>query len=89
MDTNYKPCNTKSMAAFLFAQMDKLAKKEIDTNTAVAQAKLASQINNLLNYELKRTIVQIKLKEIGSNIQQFISIACQKIRGLIIKSTRV
>ena len=70
MDTNFKPCNTKSLAAFLFAQMDKLAKKEIDTNTAVAQAKLASQINNLLGYELKRTIVQIKLKEIGANIQQ-------------------
>ena len=30
MDTNYKPCNTKSLAAFLFAQMDKLAKREIE-----------------------------------------------------------
>lgn len=70
MDSNYKPCNTKSMTAFLFGQMDKLAHKEIDTNTAVAQAKLASQISNLLNYELKRTLVQIKLQEINANIKQ-------------------
>lgn len=47
--------------------MVKLDKGEIDANQAIAQAKLASQVNNLMNYELKRTLVQIKLKEIGED----------------------
>ena len=46
--------------------MEKLDKGEITNETACAQAKLASQANNVLNYELKRTIVQIKLQEIGA-----------------------
>ena len=58
------PVNAKSLAAFLCNQMVKLDKGEIDANQAIAQAKLASQVNNLMNYELKRTLVQIKLKEI-------------------------
>jgi hypothetical protein len=36
---------------------------------AIAQAKLASQLNNLLDYELKRTVVQMKLKEAGANVE--------------------
>ncbi len=59
------PVNTKSLAAFLCNQMVKLDNGDIDANQAIAQAKLASQVNNLMNYELKRTLVQIKLKEIG------------------------
>lgn len=59
------PVNTKSAAAFLFRQMEKLDKGEIDASNAMAQAKLASQICNLLNYELKRTLIQIKMKQIG------------------------
>ena len=35
----------------------------------MAQAKLASQLNNLLDYELKRTVVQMKLKEIGQQVE--------------------
>lgn len=62
------PINTKSLLAFLFGCMQKLDKGEIDTNTAIAQAKLASQANNVLNYELKKAIVQIKLKECGGDI---------------------
>lgn len=62
------PVNAKSLAAFLCNQMVKLDKGEIDdANQAIAQAKLASQVNNLTNYELKRTLVQIKLKEIGED----------------------
>lgn len=66
---NGEPVNTKSLLAFIFNQMDRLNNGEIDANTAIAQAKLASQASNLLNYELKRTIVQIRLKEIYGGIQ--------------------
>lgn len=63
------PANTKSLLAFLFNQMDRLNRGEIDANTACAQAKLASQTCNLLNYELKRAVVEMKLKETGGLIQ--------------------
>ena len=59
------PVNTKSFLAFIFNTMEKLDKGVIDTNVACAQAKLMSQANNILDYELKRTLTQIKLKEIG------------------------
>lgn len=59
------PVNTKSFLAFIFNTMEKLDKGVIDTNVACAQAKLMSQANNVLDYELKRTLTQIKLKEIG------------------------
>ena len=62
------PVNTKSLLAFIFNQMVKLDKGEIDANQACAQAKLASQANNLLDYELKRTIVQLRLKEVGGDM---------------------
>lgn len=59
------PVNTKSFLAFIFNTMEKLDKGLIDTNVACAQAKLMSQANNVLDYELKRTLTQIKLKEMG------------------------
>lgn len=59
------PVNTKSFLAFIFNTMEKLDKGVIDTNVACAQAKLMSQANNILDYELKRTLTQIKLKEMG------------------------
>lgn len=66
---NGAPVNTKSLLSFIFNQMERLNSGEIDWQTANAQAKLASQASNLLNYELKRTIVEIRLKEIGGGIQ--------------------
>lgn len=63
------PVNTKSLLAFIFCQMEKLNSGEIDANTAVAQAKLASQASNVLNYELKRAIVQMRLREIGGGVE--------------------
>lgn len=63
------PVNTKSLLAFTFLQMERLNSGEIDAQTACAQAKLISQANNLLNYELKRTIVQLRLKEIGGGTE--------------------
>ena len=59
------PVNTKSFLAFIFNTMEKLDKGVIDTNVACAQAKLMSKANNVLDYELKRTLTQIKLKEMG------------------------
>lgn len=64
------PVNTKSLLAFIFNQMEKLDKGDIDANTACAQAKLASQANNILNYELKRTIVQMKMEQMGYGIEK-------------------
>lgn len=64
--------NTKNLLSFIFCQMERLNNGEIDANTACAQAKLASQASNLLNYELKRTIVQMRLREIGGGVEQTI-----------------
>lgn len=61
-----QPVNTKSLLTFIFSQMEKLDSGEITNETACAQAKLASQANNVLMYELKRTLVQIKMQEIGA-----------------------
>ena len=66
---NGTPVNTKSLLAFIFCQMERLNSGEIDANTACAQAKLASQANNVLNYELKRTIVQMKLQQTAGGTQ--------------------
>ena len=68
MERTGTPVNSKSLLAFIFNQMEKLDAGEIDTNNACAQAKLASQANNVLNYELERTKTQIKLKELGQDI---------------------
>lgn len=61
-----QPVNSRSFLAFIFNQMEKLDKGEITPDIASAQAKLAKQANNVLDYELKRTLVQIKLREIGA-----------------------
>lgn len=58
-----KPVNTKSMLAFLYGQMEKLDNGEIDVAKATAQANLAKQANNILNYELKRAEVSMKLSD--------------------------
>jgi len=58
-----KPTNNKSLLHFIFDQMEKLDKKEIDINEAKTQALLAKQANNALKYELDRANVQMKLAE--------------------------
>lgn len=63
-----QPVNTKSLLAFIFNQMERLNAGEITANEAMAQAKLASQASNVLNYELKRTIVQMRMQQIGAGI---------------------
>lgn len=56
-----KPVNNKSMIAFLFNQMDKLDKGEIDTQTAKEQANLSKQVNNAMKYELDRVKILMEL----------------------------
>lgn len=63
------PVNTKSLLAHIFGVMQQLSNKEIDAQTACAQAKLASNACELLNYELRNTLVKIKLREIGANVE--------------------
>ena len=59
------PVNTKSLCAFLFKEMARLKDNEITPQEAIAQAALASQITKLFDYELRRTLVEIRLQEIG------------------------
>lgn len=62
------PVNAKSLLAFTFNYMQKFHDGEVSANDAIAMSKLISQANNTLNYELKRSVVQIRLKEIGENV---------------------
>lgn len=59
---------TRKLAAFLFTEMQRLKNNETTPQEACAQAKLASQLNNTLSYELERAKVQIKLREQGADI---------------------
>ena len=52
-----RPVNTKSMFSMLCMYMEKLDSDEIDVFKANAMSKLVGQANNLLNYELKRSLL--------------------------------
>lgn len=56
-----KPVNNKSLIAFLFDQMDKLDKDEIDVQKAREQGNLAKQVNNAMKYELDRAKTKMEL----------------------------
>lgn len=58
-----QPTNNKSLLHFLFDQMEKLDKKEIDVEQAKAQANLAKQANNSLKYELERSKLLMELDQ--------------------------
>lgn len=68
-----QPVNNKSMLAFVYGQMEKLDKKEIDVDTANAQSKLVQQANNIIRSEQERARVKMELerhnKEFNSNIE--------------------
>ena len=68
-----QPVNNKSMLAFVYGQMEKLDKKEIDVDTANAQSKLVQQANNIIRSEQERARVKMELerhnKEYNSNIE--------------------
>lgn len=63
------PVNTKSLCAFLTNEMLRLKEHETTVEEALAQAALASQVNKLFDYELKRTMVQVKLNELGQRVE--------------------
>lgn len=65
-----KPVNSKSLLAFVFDQMEKLDKSEIDIETAKAQANLAKQSNNLLKYELDRAKTKMQLAQHNANSRE-------------------
>jgi len=69
-----KPVNNKSMIAFLFEQMDKLDKGEIDNQTAREQANLSKQINNAMKYELDRVKVKMELSKHNNSYKENIEI---------------
>jgi hypothetical protein len=58
-----EPVNNKSLLHFVFDQMGKLDRNEIDADVAKVQASLAKQANNALVYEIKRADVQMRLTE--------------------------
>lgn len=58
-----KPVNSKSLLHFVFEQMEKLDKKEIDVQQAREQSNLCKQANNLLKYELDRAKVSMELSK--------------------------
>ena len=69
------PVNNKSLLHFIFEQMEKLDKKEIDIETAKAQASLSKQANNMLRYELEKAKTEIKIREFNlqNNTSLFIN----------------
>ena len=58
-----KPVNSKSLLGFVFDQMEKLDKGEIDNAQAREQSNLIKQANNLLKYELDLSKVKMQLAE--------------------------
>ena len=56
------PTNNKSVLHFLYAQMEKLDKKEITVDEAKAQAAIAKQVNNCMKYELDRSKLLMELE---------------------------
>ena len=69
-----KPVNNKSLLHFIFDQMHKLDEKEIEVETAKAQAQLAKQANNALKYELDRAHTKMKLTEHNRKLSDNVSL---------------
>ena len=57
------PVNSKSLFAFICGQMEKLSESETNVQEAQAQANLAKQAQNILNYELRRAETLVKLSQ--------------------------
>ncbi len=56
-----QPTNNKSLLHFIFDQMEKLDRKEIDVEQAKAMAQLAKQANGSLKYEIDRSRILMEL----------------------------
>ena len=68
------PVNTKSLLAFVFSQMEKLDNKDIDVDTANAQAKLCQQANNIIRAEHERARVKMELEKHNMEHKSVISL---------------
>lgn len=68
-----KPTNNKSVLHFLFDQMEKLDRKEINVDEAKAQAAIAKQVNNCMKYEVDRSRLMMDLdahrRQTGESIE--------------------
>ena len=64
-----KPTDNKSLLNFIFEQMDKLDRNEIECDQASTQAKLAKEANNSLMYEIKRAELIMKMKHAGIDVE--------------------
>jgi len=62
-----QPVNSKSLFHFICGQMEKLDNNDITVESAQAQSNLAKQAINILNYEIKRAELMIKLDEHNKN----------------------
>lgn len=61
--------NTQKLFEFTFKQMQKLDKKEINTDTAFAFAKLAQQANNTIRLDCDRTRIKIDIKRFKLDVE--------------------
>ena len=59
--------NTKIIFNHIINQMSKLDSKQISVEEAKAQANLAKQANNILNYELNKSIAKAKFENLVIN----------------------
>lgn len=64
-----QPVNMKSFVAFMFQAMTDTYDGRIDSKQSLAIAALASQVNKALENEIKRTLVQCRMKELGVDIK--------------------
>jgi hypothetical protein len=69
-----KPVNQKSLLHFIYDQMDKLDKGEIEIDKAKAQAVLMKEANNVFKYELDRANTEMKLRDFNLRTGAAISI---------------
>ena len=67
------PVNNKSLLHFVFDQMQKLDKNEIDVETAKTQANLAGRAISIQRYELEKARTEIHVREFnlksGANLE--------------------
>ena len=62
-----QPVNSKSLFHFICGQMEKLDNNDITVESEQAQSNLAKQAINILNYEIKRAELMVKLDECNKN----------------------
>jgi hypothetical protein len=80
-----RPTDNKSLLNFIFEQMDKLDRNEIDPEKAKTQAQLAKEANNSLMYEVKRAELILKISHSGVKLDEFGKIDVINKKGVVVK----